>query len=64
MLLGYNWARWLAIAWMAFHVIISLPVYGQLVMHTAILALIAYALFRSDADHFFLHSRSRTAPRP
>jgi len=64
MLLGYNWARWLAVAWMGFHVLISLPDYGQLVMHTMILALIVYGLFRFDAEQFFLHSRSRSTPRP
>ena len=53
MLLGRNWARWLAVAWLAFHVIISFPVVGQIVMHSLLLALITYALFRSEANSYF-----------
>ena len=54
LLRGRNWARWLAIAWMAFHVVISVgnPA-GQLIMHAILLVLFAYGLFRAEARVFF-----------
>ena len=53
MLRGHNWARWLALVWMAFHVAISFPVYRQLAIHLAILAGIAGILFRTDTRRYF-----------
>ena len=53
LLRGHNWARWLALAWMAFHVAISWPVVRQLVMHTLILAVIAWMLFLPAAQRYF-----------
>jgi len=53
LLLGCNWARWMAVAWMAFHVAISWPVMGQLAVHALILAGITWLLFRADARQFF-----------
>ena len=48
-----NWARWLALVWMAFHVAISFPVVRQVVTHSIIFALIAWVLFRPDARRYF-----------
>ena len=53
LLRAQNWARWLAVAWMAFHVLISLGVLRQLAVHTLLLALIVWLLFRPDASRFF-----------
>lgn len=53
LLRGQNWARWLACAWMAFHVAISFPVIAQAAVHSAFLALVAWALFRRDANRYF-----------
>ena len=53
MLLGRNWARWLALVWMAFHVAISFPVVGQVVSHSIIFALIAWVLFQRDTRRYF-----------
>ena len=50
---GHNWARWLAIAWMAFHVVVSLPDSLKLVVHAVLLAVFAYVLFRPPANRFF-----------
>src|SRR5215471_13341503 len=50
---GHNWARWLALVWMAFHVAISFPTYRQVVIHLAIFAVIAWVLFRPDARRYF-----------
>jgi hypothetical protein len=53
MLCGRNWARWLALVWMAFHVVISFPVVRQVVSHSIIFALIAWVLFRPDTRRYF-----------
>jgi uncharacterized membrane protein HdeD (DUF308 family) len=53
MLQRQNWARWLALAWMAFHVIISFGVMRQLLMHSIIFALIAWILLRPEARRYF-----------
>ena len=53
MLAGYNWARWLAVAWMAFHVAISFPVLRQFVIHLLILALVVWILFLPGARRYF-----------
>ena len=38
MLRGHNWARWLAVAWMAFHVAISFPEISKLAIHSLLCA--------------------------
>jgi hypothetical protein len=54
MLQARNWARWLALAWMAFHVILSVGHPPQeLIVHTVILLLFAYLLFRPEARAYF-----------
>jgi hypothetical protein len=51
---GHNWARWLALAWIAFHAVFSFfSSFGQGVVHILILLLFAYALFRADANPYF-----------
>ena len=50
LLLGRNWARSLAVAWMAAHVAISLlNSLREAMVHCAFLLLIAYIVFRPDA---------------
>ena len=54
LLRGHNWARWLAVAWMAFHVVLSaFESYAQAAVHLAFLALIAWALFAPAARRYF-----------
>ncbi|HEX4030995.1 MAG TPA: hypothetical protein VHX20_11565 [Terracidiphilus sp.] len=54
MLRGSNWARWLTLAWIAFHVAISaLQSVQQTVVHGLLLLLFAYLLFRPAARAFF-----------
>lgn len=48
-----NWARWLALAWMALHVAISFPVLADVAIHLAFLMVIAWALFRSPTRGYF-----------
>jgi hypothetical protein len=61
MLRGQNWARWLAVAWMAFHVVVSaFHNFREFAIHTLLLALIAWILFRPKAAQYF--NRSGTQP--
>jgi hypothetical protein len=54
MLRRQNWARWLALAWMAFHVVIgALNSFSQAAIHTLLLALIAWCLFNPEANRYF-----------
>jgi hypothetical protein len=53
MLRGHNWARWLALAWIAFHVAISFPVVRQIAIHSLFLAVIVWLLFQSLAGQYF-----------
>lgn len=54
LLRGSNWARWLALAWIGFHVVISVfHSWPQVVMHAIILIVFAYILFRPSACQFF-----------
>lgn len=44
---GFNWARWLLVAWMGFHVVLSaLHSPAELLVHGALFAPIMYVLFR------------------
>ena len=54
MLRGHNWARWLALAWMAAHVVISVfhPL-NELIIHCSLLVLFSYLLFRREAREYF-----------
>jgi len=59
MLRGQNWARWLAVAWMALHVVISVfhPL-RELAIHVVFLVLISWILFRPDASQYFRNSEA------
>ena len=66
MLRGHNWARWLALAWMASHVIVSafhtLP---EFAIHCLFCAVIAWLLFRPDAARYFRNpGTGSTVPDP
>lgn len=57
MFLGHNWARWLALAWIAFHVAISIPVPRLAAIHLLFFAVIAWILFRPAARRYFSDPR-------
>lgn len=62
MLRGKNWARWLALAWMAFHV--ALSAFGavrELAIHTLIFIGIAWLLFLPESRRYF--GQTENAPR-
>jgi hypothetical protein len=59
MLRGADWARWLAIAWITFHVVLSsFHSVPAAAIHALLLAVFAYFLFRRQANAYF------HAPRP
>ncbi len=59
MLRGHNWARWLALTWIAFHVVLSaFHSLGEAAMHGLFCALIAWLLFRPAAARYFRGSRT------
>lgn len=54
MLRGHNWARWLAMAWIAFHVFLS--AFGALqdmAIHGLFFVILAYLLFRPTSGRYF-----------
>ena len=54
MLRGYNWARWLAVAWIAFHVILSaFHSFHEFAIHGLFCVVITWFLFRPGAARYF-----------
>ena len=54
MLRASNWARWLSLAWIAFHLILSFfHSVREVAVHGLVFALFAYLLFRPEARAYF-----------
>jgi hypothetical protein len=54
MLRGHNWARWLMVAWIAFHIVVgALHSVVQLAVHVGIFSVILFFLFRRPASAYF-----------
>jgi hypothetical protein len=54
MLRGRNWARWLALAWITFHVIVSaFHAFPEFAIHCVFAAVIGWVLFRPAAGRYF-----------
>ena len=54
MLRGANWARWLLVAWLAFHLLLGAHHdFHATVVHGVLLAVGVYFLFRGPANEFF-----------
>jgi hypothetical protein len=54
LLKGGHWARWMVIAWMAYHVVLSaFHSVAEVVMHSLLLIAFAYFLFRRGTDDYF-----------
>jgi hypothetical protein len=54
MLRGHNWARWVALAWIAFHAILSaFHAFREFAIHCLFCAVIAWFLFRPEAARYF-----------
>ena len=61
LMLRRNWARWLALGWVVFHVVISLfhPL-RELLIHAALCVLIAWLLFRPGTARWFKEVRAKS----
>jgi hypothetical protein len=60
--LGKNWARWVLILWLAYHVGLSaLHSWGQVTIHGVLAAIIAYFLFRPQVSCFFRRTNPKSA---
>lgn len=63
MLRGHNWARWLLVAWVAFHIVVG-AMHGwiQLLIHVLIFSVILFFIFRPRANEYFAGSASQRIP--
>ena len=51
---GHNWARWLAVSWLAVHVVSSaFHSMEQMAAHGVLLVIVAYFLFKDRASEYF-----------
>jgi len=58
LLRGRNWARWLALAWIVFHVVLSaFHDLRQFGVHCLFCAVIAWVLFRPPSMRYFRAAR-------
>ena len=65
MLRGHNWARWLLVVWLAYHVILSgFHSLMQVAVHGLLFAVIAYFLFRPQASAYFRHHGAQPPQDP
>jgi hypothetical protein len=63
-LLGHNWARWLLLAWIAFHVVLSaFHSWSELIVHGVVFVVVAYVLFRPRASAYFRGAVGNTGGR-
>jgi len=54
MLRGSNWARWLLLVWILYHVILSaFHSLSELAIHSLLLVVVAYFLLRPKASAYF-----------
>jgi hypothetical protein len=68
MLRGRNWARWLALGWVCFHVIVAAfsqsigaAIFGILI-HGVFVALLAWFLFRRESQEWFKPTPATALP--
>jgi cytochrome b subunit of formate dehydrogenase len=65
MLYGFDWARWLLVVWLVFHVILSvLHSPFQLLVHSLLFAVVLYFLFRPPASAYFRGARTNSPQIP
>ncbi len=63
MLYGFNWARWLLVVWVGYHVIISLMhSIFEVFVHSLLFAVVLYIIFRPPASEYFRSARSKLPP--
>lgn len=60
LLYGHDWARWLLLVWIAYHVILSaFHTMPELITHILLFVVIGYFLFRPPVSAYFRHVRVR-----
>ena len=60
MLRGHNWARWLALAWIAFHVTLSaFNTLTELAIHSLFFVILAFFLFRPASTRYFQGGKAK-----
>ena len=65
LLRGSDWARWLLLIWIAYHVILSaFHSMFEVIMHGLLFAVIAYFLYRPRVSAYFRDSRAGAAHPP
>ena len=65
MLRGCNWARWLLLVWIAYHVVLSgFHSLSELVMHGLLFGVVAYFLLRREASVYFRGASADLARMP
>jgi len=53
-LFGWNWARWLLVAWLVFHVLLSMAHSRlELLIHALLFGVVVYFLFRPPSSRYF-----------
>lgn len=59
MLRGHDWARWLAVAWIGYHVILSsFHAWREFAIHLLLLAVFVAVLFHPGATRYFRRARA------
>jgi len=59
LLMGHNWARWLMLAWLAFHVVVSaFHSLSEFMPHVVLLMIIGYVLLGPPASKYFQSAAS------
>jgi uncharacterized membrane protein len=54
LLMGHNWARWLMLAWLAFHVVVSaFHSLSESIAHVVLLIIVGYVLLWPPASKYF-----------
>ena len=65
LLLGRNWARWLLVGWMAYHVLIGwVHSPGQAMAHALLLVALSWFLFRPHVSAHFRDPQERQSATP
>ena len=54
MLYGFNWARWLLVVWVGYHIVLSiLHSPWELLVHSLLFTIVLYFVFRPQASAYF-----------
>ncbi len=59
LLMGHNWARWLTLVWLAFHVVVSaFHSLSEAIAHVVLLMVVGYFLLGRPASKYFRSAQS------